>query len=65
MPSIGYAINNNDAGTLRILLNQYYYRAKTPTMTDKMVENAKLQCIYSGKPNLLKAFKPFTTVPSQ
>ncbi len=64
--TIGKAITNNDFGTLRQLLNQHYYNTNIPTMTEKMVENAKLMCIYSGKEHLLDAFKKYPKwVPSQ
>lgn len=58
--TVGTAIYNNDIGTLKRLLNQNYYSAKYPTMSEQMVENAKLMCIYSGKSDLLPAFEKYT-----
>ena len=64
--TIGTAITNNDFGTLKQLLNRHYYNTTIPTISDKVVENAKLKCIYSGKEHLLDAFKQYPKwVPNQ
>ena len=55
--TIAEAINCNCVGTLRILLDKYYYNTNTRTMTNQMVENIRMSCIYRRKDMLLGAFR--------
>ena len=61
--TLAEAINCNDVGTLRMLLNQYYYNTNTRSMTDQMVENLRMSCVYRKKDMLLEAFKPSQNAP--
>lgn len=58
--TIAQAIQCNDFGTLKSLVNKQYHYAALPTISELQIENFKLSCVYSNRKHLLPAFEKYS-----